>query len=207
MGCYYSGACPVDDNCNGIRLIVEQNGIAGELLGEENIKVIAVDGANRKWFGTNNGVFVQSADAEAQVGAFSERNSPLFDNGIVDIAIDPIDGEVFIATNRGIISYRGEATQGQRFHATDIEVFPNPVRPGYDGPIAIRGLAENANVNITDLHGNLVYETMALGGQAIWYGEDLDGNRAASGVYLVYSTAVQNTFNPDTAVTKIMLVN
>ena len=200
--------CPdFADNCQGNAEIVEENGIAGELLGEENVKAIAIDGGNRKWFGTSNGVFVQSADAKRQIAAFNERNSPLFDNSINYIEIDETTGEVYLATNKGIISYRGEATTGQRFHTNDVYAFPNPVRPGYNGPIAIKGLAENSNVKITDVQGALVYETIAVGGQAIWYGEDLSGERAASGVYLVFSTAVQNQINPDAAVTKIMLVN
>ena len=198
------GSFAFDQNCQGIRLIVDEGGIAGELLGEENIRSIAVDGGNRKWFGTNNGVFVQSEDAETQIAFFDEKNSPLFDNGIVDMAIDHIDGEVFIATNKGIISVRGEATEGKRFHNPVISVFPNPVRPEYDGPIAIKGLAQNANVKITDIEGKLVYETRAIGGQAIWYGEDLEGRQINSGVYLVFSTAVENFNNPDGAITKIM---
>lgn len=195
-----------EEDCSK-RLTVVENGIPGELLGEENIRAIAVDPANRKWFGTSNGIFVQSPDGRTQVEKFTVRNSPLFDNGIVDISVDPIDGEVFIATNKGILSYRGDATEGRRFHESKITVFPNPVRPEYDGPIAIKGLAENANVKITDVNGNLVYETTALGGQAIWYGEDFTGRRASSGVYLVFSTGIENTVNPDAAVTKIMLVN
>jgi sugar lactone lactonase YvrE len=200
------GSFAFDQNCQGIRLIVEERGIAGELLGEENIRAIAIDGGNRKWFGTNNGVFVQSADAETQVAHFDQKNSPLFDNGIVDIAIDALDGEVFIATNKGIISVRGEATVGNRFHNSNISVFPNPVRPQYDGPIAIKGLAQNANVKITDIQGKLVFETRAIGGQAIWYGEDLEGRKINSGVYLVFSTALENFSNPDGAITKIMFI-
>lgn len=201
------GSFPFEDNCRGNRPLVDQNGIAGELLGEENIKAIAVDGANQKWFGTNNGVFVQSADIETQIHAFNVRNSPLFDNGIIDIAIDQGNGEVFIATNRGVQSFRGEAVEGGLFHRSQITVFPNPVRPNYNGPIAIKGLAENANVKITDVSGLIVYETSAKGGQAIWDGRDLRGRKVASGVYLVFSAAVENLIDPDAAVTKIMLVN
>lgn len=198
---------PFENNCRGNRPIVDQNGIPGELLGEENIKAIAIDGANQKWFGTNNGVFVQSADIENQVYAFNIRNSALFDNGIIDINIDEVNGEVFIATNKGIQSYRGEAVAGGIYHQRNITVFPNPVRPNYQGPIAIKGLAQNANVKITDVSGLLVFETTAQGGQAIWDGNDLTGRRVSSGVYLVYSASSQNFNDPDAAVSKIMLIN
>ncbi|MDH3650198.1 MAG: hypothetical protein OEQ53_10975 [Saprospiraceae bacterium] len=196
-----------DGTCNGLRPIVVENGIAGELLGEENVQSIAVDGGNRKWFGTNNGIFVQSPDIETQIDRFTTGNCPLFDNGIIDIAVDQIDGEVFIATNRGILSVRGEATEGGKFHQTKVYAFPNPVRPEYSGPIAIKGLAENANVKITDIQGNIVYETVAIGGQAIWNGKDFEGRKPASGVYLVFSTAVENLINPDAAVAKIMFIH
>jgi len=195
-------------NCLGIRLVVEQNSVGGELLGEEDVRAIAIDGGNRKWFGTTNGIFVQSADAETPVmRPLNEDNSPLFDNNIIDIEIDDIDGEVFIATDKGIMSLRSDAVAGGRFHEPELEIFPNPVRPGYAGPIAIKGLAENSNVKITDIQGKLVHESRAIGGQAIWYGEDLDGVRAASGVYLVFSTAVENLDSPDSAIGKIILVN
>ncbi len=196
-----------DGSCRGLRPIVVENGIAGELLGEENVRTIAVDGGNRKWFGTNNGVFVQSPDIETQIHRFTARNSPLFDNGIIDIAMDHIDGEVFMATNRGILSVRGEATQGGKFHTAEVYAFPNPVRPEYDGPIAIKGLAENANVKITDIQGQIVYETVATGGQAIWNGRDFSGRKPASGVYLVFSTAVENLFDPDVALAKIIFIH
>jgi len=186
---------------------VEANGIAGELLGNENIKTIAVDGGNRKWFGTNNGVFVQSSDGESQIHVFHAKNSPLFDNQIIDIGIDHAEGEVFIATNKGILSYKGEATEGGRLHSNNILVFPNPVRPEYQGPIAIRGLAENALVKITDINGFLVFETRAIGGQALWDGNDLNGKRASTGVYLVFSTATPDFLEPDSSVTKIMFIN
>jgi ligand-binding sensor domain-containing protein len=196
-----------DGHCQGNRLIVVSNGIAGELLGNENIRSIAVDGGDRKWFGTTNGVFVQSSDGENQIHVFHTKNSPLFDNQIIDIGMDQNKGEVFIATNKGILSYKGEATEGTAIHSNNILVFPNPVRPEYRGPIAIRGLAENALIKITDINGFLVFETRAIGGQALWYGNDLNGNRVNTGVYLVFSTITRDFADPDSAVTKIMFFN
>ncbi len=194
------------DNCGGTRLIVESNGIAGILLSEENIRTIAIDGANRKWFGTDNGVFVQSADAEDEVFRFTEDNSPLFDNTVNDIHIDAETGEVYIATNKGVVSFRSDATEGGLLHRSELEVFPNPVRPDYSGPIAIKGLAENAEVFITDVAGRLVNETRSLGGQAIWNGLDLNGEPVAGGVYLVFSARTREFSSPDAAVAKVMVI-
>ena len=85
--------------------------------------------------------------------------------------------------------------------------FPNPVQADYDGPIAIRGLARDANVKVTDVAGNLVYEGKSLGGQAVWDARDYLGRRVASGVYLIYATS-QATFDaPDAIITKVIILN
>jgi len=196
----------LDSDCPGSLRIVEQDNFGAFLLEDENIQTIAVDGANRKWFGSTNGIFVQSPSGEEQVATFNVENSPLFDNSIRDIAINQETGEVFIGTDKGLQSFRTEATMGGRRNSSHVLVFPNPVRPDYDGPIAIKGLAQDANVKITDVSGQLVFETTALGGQAIWDGRDYKGRKANSGVYLVFSTS-KNTQNPDAIVTKILLMN
>jgi hypothetical protein len=194
-------------SCVGRRRIVNVDGFNGYLLETENVGTIAVDGANRKWFGTTNGVFVQSPDALTQVARFTVSNSPLFDNGITDIAIDPKTGEAWIGTQKGVLSLRGEATEGGRLNSQMAYAYPNPVRPDYDGPIAIYGLARDANVKITDVAGNLVYEGTALGGQAVWDGRDYLGRRAASGVYLIFATSSESFDSPDAIITKVVILN
>jgi hypothetical protein len=201
------GSNVFDPNCQGSKRIVEVDGFNAYLLETEIVTTIAVDGANRKWFGTKNGVFVQSPSGEEQIAFFDKDNSPLFDNIITDIAIDPINGEVFIGTANGMISLRYDATEGNAVNTKSVYAFPNPVRPDYTGPIAIKGLARDANVKITDINGQRVYETKALGGQAIWDGKDYNGRRASSGVYLVFSTSTQQPENPDAIVTKILFIN
>jgi len=196
-----------DPSCTGRRRIVNVDGFNGYLLETENVNTIAIDGANRKWFGTTNGVFVQSPDGLTQVAQFTNTNSPLFDNSITDIAVNPKDGEVWIGTQKGIISLRGEATEGGRVNSLAPYAYPNPVRPDYDGPIAIYGLARDANVKITDVAGNLVYEGTSLGGQAVWNGRDYLGRRAASGVYLVFATSSESFDSPDAIITKVVILN
>lgn len=193
----------------GFRIKIDQEGIIAFLLSAEEILSIAVDGANRKWFGTRNGVFVQSANGEDQIAYYNTTNSPLLDNQVNTIAIQPENGVVYLGTNAGIISVRTDATTGTEKHVkSDVYAFPNPVRENYDGPIAIRGLARDANVKVTDIQGNLIFETIANGGQAIWDGRNFDGRKASTGVYLVYSTAEGNGFSkPDAIVTKILFVN
>ena len=197
----------VFDDCDVTPITTDQDEFnLGFLLSGNDVRSIAIDGANQKWFGTTNGIFVQSADGKEQVGRFTTENSPLFDDIIIDMAINHNTGEIFIGTAEGIISYRGEATEGKSVNSKNVYAFPNPVRPEYRGPIAIKGLAQDANVKITDVNGQLIYETKAFGGQAVWDGNDYNGRRASSGVYLVFSTS-KNLNNPDAIVTKILVMN
>lgn len=197
-----------EGNCVGFKRQVTVGGIPAYLLESEDVFAIAVDGANRKWFGTENGVFVQSADGKEALAYFNEKNSPLLDDVIYDIEIDQQSGEVFIATAKGIVSLQSDALEGGEFHnESEIYAYPNPVRSEYTGPIAIKGLTRDANVKITDINGQLIYETTALGGQAIWDGRDYSGRKASSGVYLVYSTSSDTLSDPDAIVTKILVMN
>lgn len=182
---------------------IVQEGLIQPLLGTENVTAIAVDGANRKWMGTTNGVFLFSDDGQKTILTFKAETSPLISNVIEDIAIDPISGEVYMATNAGLVTYRGTATEGNLTN-NDILVYPNPVRPDYTGVIGIKGLVENANVKITDIAGRLIFQTIADGGQAVWDGKSFDGRRASTGVYLVFVTGRDGV---ETAVTKILFIN
>ena len=170
--------------CDALLPVVQQDRFAGLLFKDENVQTIAVDGADRKWVGTKNGVWLISATGEKVIYRFSSSNSPLPGNDVSKISIDPVSGEVFIATSNGLCSFRSTATEAVSTQQKPL-VFPNPVPPGYNGSIAIRGLTNNALVKITNLYGALVYQTRALGGQAIWDGKNTNGGKVASGVYLV----------------------
>ncbi len=193
------------DAFNAQRIIVQQDdGFAGYLLETETVNCIEVDGSNKKWFGTSrSGAFLLSSDGRETIFHFDKNNSPLPSNNILDIAINGQTGEVYFATDRGLVSFRGFATEATNRHANNVYAYPNPVRPGYDGYIAVKGLVRNASVKITDINGKLVWETIAEGGQAVWNGQDLFGHRPSSGVYLVFST---NDNGEETMVTKIMFI-
>lgn len=201
------GSSVFDGSCQGTRPIVTVDGFNGYLLETEDVRTITSDGANRKWFGTTNGVFVQSPNVLEQEARYTATNSPLFDNAITDIAVNQATGEVWIGTEKGLISLRGEATGGGKVNTMMPYAYPNPVRPDYDGPIAIYGLAQDANVKITDVAGNLVYEGKSLGGQAVWNGRDYKGKRAASGVYLIFATSSASFENPDAVIAKVVVLN
>jgi len=177
----FSGGCEIR------KPIVQYDQFAGYLFQNEKVKSIAVDGANRKWVGTTNGVWLISSEGEKIIYRFTAENSPLPSNNIQKISIDPATGDVYIGTALGLVSYRSTATDGENTSST-VTSFPNPVPSGYSGTIAIRGLIENADVRITDISGQLIYRTKALGGQAVWNGLDYTGRRPASGVYLIFVT-------------------
>lgn len=174
------------------------------LLEKETVSSIAVDGANRKWIGTKaSGVFLISEDGETEIEHFNTENSPLPSNEITDIAINQQTGEVFMGTSSGLISYMGEATTGND-EFTDVYVYPNPVRETYDGPIVVKGLVDDTDVKITDVSGNLVHKTTSLGGQAIWDGTNLNGNRCKTGVYLIFMT---DPIGEQTKITKLLFIH
>ena len=192
-------------NFDAQQILVPRNdgsGLADILLETEVVTTIAVDGANRKWIGTERaGVFYLSADGLEQLAHFTTSNSPLLSNNISGITIDS-DGEVFIGTANGIISYKSSSIPPQP-PGSQVYAYPNPVRENYNGVIAIKGVPGNSTVKITDTYGNLAYETISEGAQAIWDGYNFDGRRAATGVYLVF---VSNDDGTEKLVTKILVI-
>jgi ligand-binding sensor domain-containing protein len=188
--------------CEAILPVVQQDNFAGYLFSDEQVQCIAVDGADRKWIGTKNGAWLISADGAKTITRFTAANSPLLSDDIRQIAIDGNSGEIFFATDKGICSFRGTATEGNTSN-TNVLAFPNPVPPGYTGTIAIRGVANNAIVKIAEMDGRLVFQTRALGGQAIWNGKDYKGRTISTGIYLVL---ISDDNKQEKTVTKIVFI-
>ncbi|HIE15446.1 MAG TPA: T9SS type A sorting domain-containing protein, partial [Bacteroidales bacterium] len=202
---YYNPDNVFDDpNFNASRILLDLgDGTAQYLLKYETITTIAIDGANRKWFGTaNSGAFLLSEDCSEQILHFTESNSPLFSDKILNISINNTTGEVFFATDKGLVSYRNDATEGLTTFNQPY-AFPNPVSNGYEGVISLIGLVRNAHVKITDISGNLVYETIANGGMATWNGKDFQGNKVHTGIYLAFCS---NDDGSETKVIKILII-
>lgn len=173
------------------------------LLRDDQVTAIAVDGGNRKWLGTTRGVWLFDATGETLIHHFTTDNSPLPSNIIQYIAIHHATGEVFFATDRGLISYRSDATTGSPL-VSDIKIFPNPVLRSFNGTVAISGLVTDATVKITDARGQLIWQTQASGGTASWQVQDYQGRRAGSGIYVVYAVSPDGS---TTAVGKIAVVD
>ena len=183
---------PGQVGCDATWIKVDQGGFIGYLFSTQIVQALAVDGADRKWVGTTNGIWLISADGTTQLLNFNTDNSPLLNNSITDIAVDQQTGEVWIGTADGLVSYQGDAIRGGQTKGTAL-VYPNPVKSDYTGPIAIKGLVDNAYVKITDAAGILVYQGQANGGEMIWNGRGYSGNKVSTGIYMVYADAADGS--------------
>jgi hypothetical protein len=192
IGVVECGSSIFSGGCDVTLPIVQQDAFAGYLFQGQEVLCMAVDGADRKWVGTPSGAWLISEDGVHVVATFNTANSPIFNDTVNAIGIDGKTGEVFFSTPSGMCSFRGNATEASQASG-GLLVFPNPVPPGYSGTIAVRGVPEGAVVKFTELSGRLVYQTVALGGQAVWNGNDYTGRRVASGVYLVLIADQQST--------------
>ena len=159
---------------------------ADYLLDNSNIRCIAVDGANQKWFGTNNGVYLVSDDCNTQIYHFDTDNSPLISNIVYSIAVNNNTGKVYFATDKGLCSFNnGIVGSNSEMTKDNVYAYPNPVKPDYTGKINIVGLSFNANIKIVSTNGTLINEGRSAGGSYSWDGCDLNGKKVASGIYMV----------------------
>lgn len=179
---------------------------ADYLLSGIDITAIAIDNANRKWIGTNgNGVYLISSDNMVEEHHFTTSNSSLLSNIIQSITIDNNSGIVYIGTEKGLCSYQSEATQTNEVMDSDnVWAYPNPVTPEYKGMITITGLSLNSDIKITSSNGALVAQGRSTGGSFQWNGKDLEGNRVASGVYMVNAATSDGKKG---TVCKVVIVN
>ena len=185
-------------------VVLEEGGNVGELLANQNIKAIEVDGNNQKWVATDGaGVFLFAEDGKKTIHHFTKENSPLPTNFIQNLAYDNQSGKIFIATSSGLVAFQGNAFAPSET-LENIEVYPNPIRPRYTGPLTIRGLQADCVVKITDIVGNAVYETTSTGGSVQWDMNSFSGKRVRSGVYLIFVTTKDGM---DSSVEKVMIIN
>jgi hypothetical protein len=179
-------------------------GQADYLLQNERIRAIAIDGANRKWLGTeSSGLYLMSENGQETIYHFTTENSPLLSNFIMSLNINPVTGEVFVGTSAGLISFQSDAAEASSTFK-DVYAYPNPVRENYNGIITITGLVAKTQVKITDVNGNLIYQTVSNGSIATWDGKDLNGRKVSSGIYLAICASEDGT---QSAITKIMVIN
>ena len=203
---YYNPENVFDKDLKASRIKIPRNdgtNLADYMLKTETITSIAIDGANRKWLGTaSSGAYLLSSDGTTQIKNFNEQNSPLLSNSITSLAVDNKTGEVWFGTSKGVQSVRGDATAGdEKF--SKVYTFPNPVRENYIGNVTITGLLRDSQIRITDISGNLVYETVSDGGEATWNLNTYTGRRVATGVYLVFCASKDGS---QSYVTKMLVI-
>lgn len=197
------GSFQSDSQLKANPIIIMEGNLAQELMYEQFVTSIAVDGSNNKWIGTaDSGVFMVSPNGQETKYHFTINNSPMPSNMVNDIKINSVTGEVFIATNKGMISFKGVAT-GANDDLSNVYVYPNPVRPTYSGTVKVAGLLDKANVKITDIEGNLVFETTSEGGTIEWDTTAFGKYKVASGVYMVFISAQDGG---ETKVKKVMII-
>lgn len=181
----------------------ENSNVVVPLLENIQINTIAIDGANRKWIATETaGVYLIDSENNT-LEHFTIDNSPLPSNNILSLAIDNKTGTVYIGSERGLVSYKGGATKGSD-DFSNVYAYPNPVRPNYNGSIAITGLKENSTIKITDVRGNLINQGKSLGGQYNWNGYNTRGQKVDTGVYIVFGSSEDGS---EGVLTKIMFIN
>lgn len=184
-------------------IIIQEGDLAQELFYEQAVQDIEVDGANRKWVSIlDGGVFLVSPNGQKTIYKFDKKNSPLPSNNVLDIEINGITGEVYFATDKGMVSFLGVSTDPSD-NLENVFVYPNPIRPEYIGTIKVSGLMDKCNIKIADLEGNLVFETTSEGGTIEWDGTAFGKYRVASGVYMVF---VSSEDGAETTVKKIMVI-
>lgn len=195
-------ANPGDYNAQRIKVRFEGN--VEYVLGSTHITDIEVDGGNRKWMATAGaGLVLLSSDGSEIITQFTKENSALISNNIYDIKLNQETGELFIITDLGLVSYRSDASQDDADYSST-KVFPNPVRPGYEGLITIQGIRYDSDVKVTDVAGNLIFKTTSNGGTATWDGKRADGSKVESGVYLIWTATNEGTSRK---VGKVVVVN
>ena len=192
-----------ENTLEATNIVFLEDGVPVELMNEQSVTDIETDGSNNKWIGTAGaGAFLVSPDGQSTLFHFTKDNSPLPSNNINDIEIDDITGEVFFATDRGLVSYKGTSTAAED-DLSNVYVYPNPVRPGFEGDVKISGLVNRATVKITDIEGNLVYEATSEGGTILWDTRAFGKYKVASGVYMIFISSEDATL---TKVKKVMVV-
>jgi len=179
------------------------DGFYHPLLETETVTSIVVDGANRKWLGTrNSGIYLVSETGDREILHFTTANTPLLSDNITSLAMNRKSGELYIGTDKGLISYMGDAPRGN-IDFSGVYAYPNPVRETFTGNITITGLMKDTDVRITDIAGNLVFKGTSLGSQLQWDGKNLNGNRVATGVYLIFCADAKGN---NTHVTKLLFI-
>ena len=195
-------AQPGDYNVQQIKVNFEGN--VEYVLGKTHITDIEVDGGNRKWMATANaGVILLSADGSEILEQYTTDNSPIISNAIFDLQLNQETGELFIITDKGLVSFRTNASYEDPDYAS-VKVFPNPVKPTYFGPVSIQGIRYDSDVKVTDVAGNLVYRTTSNGGTATWNTQNLNGEKVPTGVYFIWTAT--NFDGRDRKVGKVMVI-
>ena len=164
--------------------------LADYLLSGVGVNAILDDNAGRKWFATRGGGLVcTSSDGRTVYRTYTAEDTPLPDDQIYAIALNPAQNSLMISTDKGLaeLFFSGSSADGGD---SSVRAYPNPVRPDYYGYVTIDGLQEGAIVKITDAAGNLVKELgYASGGTLEWDVTNMNHKALPAGVYHIFASS------------------
>lgn len=150
----------------------------------QNCRVIKNDILNEKWIGTEgNGVFHLSSDGSTLIEQFNTSNSPILDNKINSIVVNPETGIAYFGTLKGLSSVTTNAIEPVA-EFDEITCSPNPFILPAGVDMKIDGLIENSRLKIINLTGQVIAEFDSPGGRiATW--QNSRNLNLPSGVYIV----------------------
>ena len=195
----------IDGNANDRRAeFLRKAGTDSLILRDLHATSIAVDAANRKWIGSQgDGVWLVSASGDQVLQHFTTENSPLISDNITSLAIDDKTGTVYMATDKGLVSYVSVVKKAQK-KMKKLFIYPNPYSYAReDGNIIIDQLSDQTTIRILTVDGQLVKKINAQGGRAEWDARDYNGHKLPTGVYLIVALDKQNN---EKGVGKIVII-
>ncbi len=155
-------------------------------LRQQSINDIAVDPLNQKWIATNQGLLLVNSDGSRLLAAYDIKNSPIFSDRIISVAIDDNTGIVYVGTDKGLTSFQTQFTKPKEVF-DELFIYPNPyVVTDGSNLLTIDGLVRDSDIKILTIDGKLVAEFSSPGGgRAFWDGRDENGNLINSGIYIL----------------------
>lgn len=171
-------------------------------MSNQNVREIVVDAVNNKWIATADGLFVLDSEGEEVIMTINKDNSPLPTNELYSLEYDENSGKIYIGTDQGMYSVQTSAVKPLETYS--VKTYPQPFDNRQDDVLTIEGLAENSDIRIVTINGELVKKKKVNSRITTWDGRNEFGQKVSPGVYLLY--AVSET-KDDSQVVKIAIVN
>jgi len=171
-------------------------------LNQQTVNSIYVDAVDNKWIATNQGLWVLNSDGSEVLQVFTKKNSLLATDEITSVIGNPNTGDIYVGTQLGLYKFTTTTIQARPDYS--INCYPQPFKTAKDENLVIDGLAQNSEIVITNIAGELVKRISTNSRKVLWDGRDERGEVVATGIYLIYA---QSTSNSESAVQKVAVIN